>query len=118
MNKFPSQFNLPAGVADALIAAAESMAVDARAAFRISRRGARGDTLKPGPQTPLWNSLVTQVRPHLRMHGESAKLARLLGLHRQAIHSYFTAGSRLPDAERALQLLAWLAAKKQNQPAC
>jgi hypothetical protein len=117
MNKFPSQFNLPARVADALIAAAESMAADPRKAFRISRRGARGDALKPGPQTPLWNSLVTQVRPHLKTHGESAKLARLLGLHRQAIHSYFTAGTRLPDAERTLQLLAWLAAKKQNQPA-
>jgi hypothetical protein len=44
MNKFPSQFNLPAGVADALIAAAESMAADTHKAFRISRRGARGDT--------------------------------------------------------------------------
>jgi hypothetical protein len=117
MNKFPSQLNLPAGVADALIVAAESMAADTHKAFRISRRGARGDTLKPGPQTPLWSSLVAQVRPHLKAHGESAKLARLLGLHRQAIHSYFTVGTRMPDAERTLQLLAWLIAKKQNQPA-
>ncbi len=104
-------------MADALIAAGESMAVDAPKAFRLSRRGARGDTLKPGPQTALWNSLAAQVRPHLKAHGESARLARLLGLHRQAIHSYFTAGTRMPDAERTLQLLAWLAAKKQNQPA-
>lgn len=116
MNKFPSQLNLPAGVTDALIAAGESMAADTRKTLRISRRGARGDTLKPGSQAPLWNSLVAQVRPHLKTHGESAKLARLLGLHRQAIHAYFTAGTRMPDAERTLQLLAWLAAKKQNQP--
>jgi hypothetical protein len=117
MNKFPSPFNLPAAVTDALITAAESMAADPRKALRLSRRGARGDTLKPGLQTLLWNSLVAQVRPHLKIHGESAKLARLLGLHRQAIHSYFTAGTRMPDAERTLQLLAWLATKKQNQPA-
>lgn len=114
MNKFPSQFSLPAGVADAMIAATESMAAATPKALRFSRRGTRGDTLKPGLQTPLWSSLVAQVRPHLKTHGESAKLARLLGLHRQAIHSYFTAATRMPDAERTLQLLAWLAAKSQH----
>ncbi len=114
MNKLPAQLNLPEGMADALIDAAQALAADK--AVRVSRRGGRGDTLKPGPQTPLWNSLVAQARPHLKAHGEPANLARLLGLHRQAIYSYFTAGSRMPDAERTLQLLAWLASKRRGHP--
>ena len=114
MNKLPTQLNLPAAMTDALFDAAESLA--AEKAFRISRRGGRGDTLKPGPQTPLWNSLAAQARPYLKARGEAANLARLLGLHRQAVYSYFTAGTRMPDAERTLQLLAWLAAKRQGHP--
>ena len=106
---------MPGGMAEALLGASEALSADK--ALRIPRRSGRGDTLKPGLQTPLWNALVAQVRPHLKAHGESAKLARLLGLHRQAIHSYFTAGARMPDAERTLQLLAWLAAKKQHHAA-
>jgi ribosomal protein L30/L7E len=83
---------------------------------RAARRGRGGETLRPGAETPLWNALVAQVRPLLKGHGEQAKLARLLGLHRQSIHAYFSAVNRMPDAERTLQLLAWLVAQRQGRP--
>src|SRR4051812_20467338 len=50
-------------------------------------------TLRPGPDTPLWNELVRQLRPHLRKYGAKAQLARLLGLPRQRLHDCLKAGS-------------------------
>ncbi|MFA5263629.1 MAG: hypothetical protein WC378_07360 [Opitutaceae bacterium] len=73
--------------------------------------GRRGATLRPGTRTPLWNILREHMKPHLKEHGAQARLGRLLGLHRQAVNAYFTRGSRMPDAERTLLLLAWLMAK-------
>jgi hypothetical protein len=91
---------------------------DARASYR--RRAARplpgGATLRPGPTTPLWNRLAAQIRPWLKRRGEKAQLARLLGLHRQAVNEYFASGSRMPDAERTLLLLEWLAARRAHRP--
>jgi len=65
-------------------------------------------TLRPGSDTPLWNELVRQIRPHLRKRGSKAKLARLLGLPRQRLQDCLKAQSASLDAERTLQLIGWL----------
>jgi hypothetical protein len=65
-------------------------------------------TLRPGLETPLWNELVHQIRPHLRKYGAKAQLARLLGLPRQRLQDCLKSGSASLDAERTLQLLGWL----------
>jgi hypothetical protein len=83
---------------------------------RMGPTRSSGGTLRPGAAaTPLWNKLVTQVRPLLKRRGEKAQLARLLGVHRQAINEYFVSGSRMPDAERTLLLQAWLEARRKNE---
>ena len=95
---------------DALAAA--SRAADARRRRRAPKRGL---TLQPGPDTPLWNELVRQVRPHLRRRGSKAQLARLLGLPRQRLHVCLKAERGCLDAERTLLLLAWLYARQQGR---
>ena len=83
----------------------------ARAAARLTLRAppTRNSTLRPGPDTPLWNALVAAVRPHLRRRGEKINLGRELGLPPQRIHEYFVARTAAPDAERTLALMIWLA---------
>lgn len=95
---------------DALAAA--SRAIDARRRRRAPKRGL---TLQPGPDTPLWNELVRQVRPHLRKRGAKNQLARLLGVPRQRLHFCLKAERGCLDAERTLLLLAWLCARKQGR---
>ena len=73
-----------------------------------ARTPRRGLTLRPGRDTPLWNELVRQVRPHLRKYGAKAQLARLLGLPRQRLQDCLKAGSASLDAERTLRLIGWL----------
>ena len=68
----------------------------------------RGSTLRPGPDTALWNSLVPLVKPHLSRWGARAVLARELGVHRARIGEYFDTQTAMPDAERTLRLLLWL----------
>ena len=80
-----------------------------------ARRVNRGATLRPGPDTPLWNALVDHVRSHLHRRGAKANLARVLEVPRQRVHEYFIARTVMPDAERMLHLFAWLAA--QTTPA-
>jgi hypothetical protein len=65
-------------------------------------------TLRPGLETPLWNELGRQIRPHLRKYGAKAQLARLLGLPRQRLQDCLKAGSASLDAERTLLLVGWL----------
>jgi hypothetical protein len=91
-----------------------SPAAKASARLRGLPRNPGGATLRPGPATPLWNRLVAQVRPLLKHRGEKAQLARLLGVHRQAVSEFFASGSRMPDAERTLLLLEWLQARKRS----
>ncbi len=90
---------------------------EARASIR--RRGAwrnpGGATLRPGPATPLWHRLVAEVRPLLKPRGEKAQLARLLGVHRQAVNEYFVSRTRMPDAERTLLLQDWLRARRSGK---
>ena len=87
-----------------------------RQAINHAHRPRVGATLRPGRPTPLWNALVAAICPHLRRHGEQAKLGRLLGLDRQTVHAYFVARIRMPDAERTLQLLTWLSAVRKGTP--
>lgn len=68
----------------------------------------RSLTLRPGPDTPLWNELVRQIRPHLRRYGAKAQLARLLGVPRQRLQDCLKTKSASLDAERTLLLLGWL----------
>ncbi|HTX65673.1 MAG TPA: hypothetical protein VMD31_07860 [Opitutaceae bacterium] len=112
----PASLQLPAELVLILVEAAASYAKDRHRAFQTARRPHVGATVRPGRETPLWNALAAAVRPHLRRHGEQAKLARLLGLDRQAVNAYFKGGSRMPDAERTLQLLTWLIAVRKGTP--
>ena len=83
---------------------------------RIANHRRYGSTLRPGAKTPLWNDLRNSVRESTRTYGEQAKLARILGLPRQRVNSFLTGGSQMPDAERTLLLLGWLAAKREGRP--
>lgn len=77
-------------------------------------RSGRNTTLRPSTETPLWNGIVAMVKPHLTRRGERAILARELGVHRARIGEYFDTQTAMPDAERAFQLLIWIA-RKNNQ---
>ena len=39
---------------------------------------------------------------------EKARLARILGMHRQRLHVLLVSKTAFADAERTLQLMAWL----------
>ena len=88
----------------------DSLSGTARASARrrLAPRRTGGATVRPGRDTPLWNQLVADIRPLLRVRGEKAQLARLLGLQRQAVNEYFVSNRRMPDAERTLLLLEWI----------
>jgi len=112
---FPKQLELPADLTQLILEAAVAMAQQSHAAFRAGRRPKLGGTLRPGKETPLWNALRAQIRSHLTKRGDQAKLGRLLGLPRQRVQAFATAGSQMPDAERTLQLLAWLSLVRQGR---
>lgn len=99
-----------AAIADGLIFLTQQLA---RVAARQIPRGPkrRNATLRPGPDTPMWNALVLSVRPHLRRRGEKTNLGRELGVPPQRIHEYFVARTATPDAERVLCILRWLATR-------
>ncbi|MBP6507475.1 MAG: hypothetical protein KA257_07905 [Opitutaceae bacterium] len=109
------RLDVPFALADLIIQAATEITRRSAKAYRIvRRRGRGGKALQPGRDTPLWNELRKQLLPHLKQYGNQANLGRVLGLPRQQINA-FVAGSRMPDAERTLQLLAWLMAVRQNR---
>lgn len=74
----------------------------ARRAKLVAARG-------PAQESFLWDAVVDAAAPHLKRRGEKARLARLLGISRQAVHQHFVARTSKPDAEHALQILVWLA---------
>ncbi len=114
ITRLPPQLDLPAEMVVILLEAAVDTA---RANARFTpdrRRGRRGQTLKPGVETPLWNELSRAVRIRLRRHGEKARLGRLLGLPRQRVHELLMSRRHLPDAERTLLLLVWLHTHQQG----
>ncbi len=89
-------------------------AAGARRKFRNRPRRLKGAALRPGIDTPLWNSLAIAVRRTFHRRGDKVRLARHLGISRQRLHLLLVARTRCPDAERTLQLLAWLAARQQG----
>lgn len=107
----PPEPPLPVQLVEDLIGAAVAAARAARrehARASRERRARPRVTLRPGVNTPLWNELVRQIRPHLRKYGSKAQLARLLGLPRQRLQDCLKAGSASLDAERTLMLIGWL----------
>jgi hypothetical protein len=101
-------------ISGALMDIASLAARSARRQLVRATQQRRGQTLRPGPDTPLWNALVLSVRAQLVRRGDKAGLARYLGLPRQRVDDFLQGRRALPDAERTLLLLAWLASKKQN----
>jgi len=84
---------------------------------KIARRPRRGSTLRPGDDTPLWNAVVEKVRPYLAKRGAKANLARVLEVPRQRVHDYFVTDTQMPDAERMIHVLLWLAARESGDAA-
>lgn len=101
-------------LAQGLVSAAEATARAARKHYREHRQTARGTVLHPGTDTPLWNELARECVLELRRFGEKAKLARLLGITRQRVHLLLVSQNACPDAERTLQLLAWLQSRRRG----
>jgi len=104
------------GLLEELGGAAVENAQRAAGKRREARRPRKGATLRPGDDTPLWSAVIAQVRPHLRVRGAKANLARVLEVPRQRVHDYFVAGTQMPDAERLLHVLLWLAAREAGAP--
>jgi hypothetical protein len=100
----PEVFDLVEYLIDAAVATARRRRERIMARDRVRRRLA----LQPGPETPLWNELVRQIRPHLRKRGSKAQLARLLCVPRQRLQACLKARYACLDAERTLLLVGWL----------
>jgi hypothetical protein len=103
---------LVAGLLGELGALAVEQAQRAAQRRREARRPRKGATLRPGDETPLWNAVVTKVGPFLAKRGAKASLARVLEVPRQRVHDYFVTGTQMPDAERMLHVLLWLASRE------
>jgi inactivated superfamily I helicase len=80
-----------------------------------ARRAPRGAILRPGPETPRWNSLVVAAAKLLRRRGDKAKLARVLGISRQRLHLLLKSRTACADAERTLLLQEWVEARRCGQ---
>jgi hypothetical protein len=106
----------PTALMEALLVVAEEMARQSSRLFQVEpKRARRGRTLRPGKETPLWNELRALLRPELLKYGQQVNLGRLLGLPRQRINAFVTGGGQMPDAERTLQLIAWLVAVRKGR---
>jgi hypothetical protein len=79
------------------------------AARKRARRAKLAAAKGPVQESFLWDAVVDAAGPHLKRRGEKARLARLLGVSRQAVHQHFVSRKTKPDAERTLQVLVWLA---------
>lgn len=105
----------PHEIAESLYLAALDAASRIATARRPRRAPKSGRALQPGPDTPLWNELVRQVRPYLRRRGSKNFLAHLLGIPRQRLYVCLTAQRACLDAERTLLLVAWLHARQKGR---
>jgi hypothetical protein len=74
----------------------------------------RGGGARPA-RHPLWDSLAALLKAELKAYGAKAQLARHLGVPRQRLTDFLVSGSRLPDAEITLQLLAWVGERRRPQ---
>lgn len=114
----PGAFVMTTDLMAAIGEAAAEMYKQRQKVFRITKGSRQGRTLRPGKETPLWNAMRKDLRALTVKHGEQAKLARLLGLDRQQINAFLKSGTRMPDAERTLQLLAWMHARQKGDSPC
>jgi len=119
MSHIPTaQLNQLLNATDILVTGAQGAAKAVRRRYHEATRLRRGSALHPGSGTPLWNELAKTAEALLTRYGEKANLARYLGVPRQRIHLLLVAKTACPDAERALQLLAWVNARQAGrQPA-
>ena len=110
-----AQLNQLLNATDILVTGAQVAAKVARRKYREATRLRRGSALHPGLNTPLWNELAKAAEKLLTRYGEKANLARYIGVPRQRIHLLLVAKTACPDAERALQLLAWVNARRAGR---
>ncbi len=101
-------------MADGLAAAAGAVASEVGRKYKEWRYVPRGSIPPCGPQTPLWNELAATLRRLLRRRGDKVRLARYLGISRQRLHLLLVTRTAYPDAERTLQLLVWLQARRRG----
>lgn len=113
MATYPVQ--IPGAIALSLFDLADATLRDAKRAYRRARRRRIGETLRPGPGTPLWNELVRQAIPLLAKRGAKVALARQLGISRQRLRHCLKAQRACLDGERTLMLMCWVAARQQGQ---
>lgn len=105
----PAALRLTDALVESLVDAARVAAIKAAHLARPApRRRSRGQTLRPGADTPLWNALVAEAAPLLKRHGARALLARELGIHGSRVTEFFVQCEAMPDAERTLELITWL----------
>jgi len=102
------------GIADGFLLLGEAALRAATKTYQKRPPKPRGATIRPGPETPLWNELSAEIRRLIRKRGEKANLGRFLGLPRQRIHQYLMEKSSGPDAERTLLLLVWVSARRRG----
>ena len=103
-----------AGLVEYLLEVAVERLRSAKRLKAPDRRRRRATTLRPGPDTPVWNELVRHAAPYLRKRGDKVQLARLLGLSRQRLHQLLVERSACADAERTLLLVAWVHARRSG----
>ncbi len=87
---------------------AEAAEAGARQLARAARpRRPGGVSRTPGPDTPFWNTLASEIRVALRPKRAKVRLARYLGIPRQRVSEFFSSRTRIPDAELTLQIVHW-----------
>ena len=109
-----SAFNSLVPLLDLLAEGASADVETVHKKYSRAKRTRRGQTLRAGAGTPLWNTLVGMLNAQCKNHGDKAKLARYLGLPRQRMNDFLNGYGSLPDAERTLLLLQWLVARHQS----
>lgn len=108
------QLQLWLDIGGLLADAAEAGARRVQSAIRRPR-SAVGQSRRPGPDTPMWNACVDELRSALQLRGAKARLARYLGIPKQRVTDFVRGRRRLPDAELALRLLHWLAEQRAGR---
>lgn len=101
-------------LSEILFAAGEEGLQALRKKLRPRRKGSY-KTVRPGPFTPMWNQLRIALRSELKPYGTKVRLARYLGIPKQRLSDFLAGHRRMPDAELTLQLLYWLAAKRNGK---
>lgn len=110
---YPRGLELPLILLTALDGAAREL-LKQTARKPPANRPRKGATRRPGSRTPMWLALVEAVRPHLRIRGEKANLARLLEIPPPRLSEFLTSRKAAPDAERTLRLLYWLSQRQRG----